>query len=69
MMTWGSTAAEVVEVGSLTIGARFQVAGDGNRRGTILRITDLFVIVAYDRAGQEQREPIGVALTLRVVPL
>jgi hypothetical protein len=68
MMTWG-TDVQLVEIGTLAIGARFQVAGLGERRGTVLRITPMVAIVAYDRAAEERREPIGIALPTKVVVL
>lgn len=73
MMTW-NTSTETVEIGTLPQGHRFEVAGQGQRRGTVLRLTELTAIVVYDpspaaAAGVVRGEPIGLALTTKVIPL
>jgi hypothetical protein len=67
-MIWDA-ATETVAIRTLKAGDRFQVAGLGERCGVVLRISDLYAYVVYDKRGTERREPIGVALSLRVIPL
>lgn len=68
-MTSSPVSTSAVELGTLTRNQRFRIAGGGNRIGTLLRLADGFAIVVLDRRGTERREPIAVALTLKVVPL
>ena len=57
-----------VAVGDLAPGQRFVVAGLGDRRGVLLRVTELSAIVAYDKRDGERRKPIPISLGTKVYP-